>query len=107
MKIIVDRLPENPKDCIFSRATTGTRRCVHNSHICALARGNECPHLTAITDQTVEFSDEHIFALMRARFPGCNLNMEEAETTESAPEQSKPEKRTTKKAAKKKDDASE
>lgn len=45
MKIIVDKLPENPNECIFSRINTGTRRCAHNAKICLLARGEECPFL--------------------------------------------------------------
>jgi hypothetical protein len=45
MKIIVDKLPENPIECIFSRINTGTRRCAHNGKICPLTRGEECPFL--------------------------------------------------------------
>ena len=46
MKIIVDKLPENPLECVFSRINTGTRRCAHNAKICPLTRGEECPFLT-------------------------------------------------------------
>lgn len=49
MKIIVDKMPENPLECIFSRINTGARRCVHNALICRLTRGEECPFL-AVAD---------------------------------------------------------
>lgn len=45
MKIIVDKLPENPLECVFSRINTGTRRCAHNAKICPLTRGEVCPFL--------------------------------------------------------------
>ena len=45
MKIVVDKLPENPLECVFSRINTGTRRCAHNAKICPLTRGEECPFL--------------------------------------------------------------
>ena len=45
MKIIVDKLPENPLECIFSRINTGTRRCAHNAKICLLTRDEKCPFL--------------------------------------------------------------
>ena len=46
MKIVVDKLPENPLECVFSRINTGARRCAHNAKICPLTRGEECPFLT-------------------------------------------------------------
>ena len=45
MRIIVDKLPENTIECIFSRINTGVRRCAHNAKICPLTRGEECPFL--------------------------------------------------------------
>lgn len=98
MKIVVDRLPENPKDCIFSRVTTGTRRCVHNSHICPLSRGGECPYLTE--------GQRVIVGVDLAQGDDFGGAVPESETTEAAPEQSAPEKRTTEKTSEKKDGAS-
>lgn len=82
MKIIVDKLPENPLECIFSRINTGTRRCAHNAKICLLTRDEECPFLAE-------------------KFPvsPTAIQFELPEDVEPAPE---PKKRVTKKVAAKK-----
>ena len=45
MKLIVDKMPETAKDCLFSAMGTGKPRCRHDVKLCPLQRGEECPHL--------------------------------------------------------------
>ena len=57
MKIIVDEMPKQPKECIFSECTN--RMC--NSYVCKLWRGrgcepNRCDFLKPITDYATEES---------------------------------------------------
>lgn len=85
MKIIVDKLPENPKDCVFSRITTGTRRCAHNAKICPLTRDEECPFLA---EGTVILG-------------GVDL-AQNADAVEVEPEKPEAKKRTTKRSTAKK-----
>lgn len=80
MKIIVDKMPENPLECIFSRINTGVRRCVHNAKICPLTRGEECRFLTIKVEAEPEI-------------------VEQPEEVDSVPEQ---KKRTSKRAPAKK-----
>lgn len=90
MKIIVDKLPENPLECIFSRINTGVRRCAHNAKICHLTRGEECPFLT---EGTVILG-------------GVDLarNADTVEAEPEKPEKPEPKKRTSKRSTAKKDE---
>ena len=45
MKIIVDKMPTEARECIFSNIATGKYRCRHNARLCPIARGEECPFL--------------------------------------------------------------
>ena len=46
MKIVVDKMPTEARECIFSNIATGKYRCRHNALLCPIARGEECPFLT-------------------------------------------------------------
>jgi hypothetical protein len=46
MKILVDKMPTEPRECIFSNIATGKYRCRNNALLCPLARGEECKFLT-------------------------------------------------------------
>ena len=59
MKLIVDKMPETAKDCLFSAMGTGKPRCRHDVKLCPLQRGEECPHLMEIASPvTIEFNGE-------------------------------------------------
>lgn len=83
MKLIVDRMPETAKDCLFSAMGTGKPRCRHDAKLCPLLRGEACPYL------------------MENVSPEPILLTQEATPVESAPE---PKKRTTKRSTAKKAD---
>lgn len=46
MKIVVDKMPTEARECIFSNIVTGKYRCRHNALLCPIARGGECQFLT-------------------------------------------------------------
>ena len=48
MKLIVDKMPVTANECLFSAMGTGKPRCRHDSKLCPLLRGEECPHLMEI-----------------------------------------------------------
>ena len=98
MKIIVDKLPENPLECVFSRINTGTRRCAHNAKICPLIRGEECPFLTVA--ETPSIDPEMIATLFEKRIRITETGAE-IETVIGVPTP-EPKKRTTKRSAAKK-----
>ena len=77
MKIVVDKMPTEAKECIFSNIATGKYRCRHNALLCPIARGGECKFLMEPPSSTI--------------------------TEETAPEV-KPKERTTKRSTAKKAD---
>lgn len=86
MKLIVDKMPETAKECLFAAMGTGKPRCRHDAKLCPLLRGEECPHLMVIhSSKLVEFDGE----------TQCEA------VAESIPE---PKKRTTKRSTAKKAD---
>lgn len=46
MKILVDKMPTEARECIFSTIATGKHRCRNNALLCPLTRGEECKFLT-------------------------------------------------------------
>lgn len=48
MKLIVDKMPTTANECLFSATGTGKPRCRHDGKLCAMLRGEECPHLMEI-----------------------------------------------------------
>ncbi len=85
MKLIVDKMPETAKDCLFSAMGTGKPRCRHDVKLCPLQRGEECPHLMEIpSPESVTLSQA--FEMMNP-------------ISEPVPE---PKKRTTKRSTAKK-----
>lgn len=49
MKIVVDKMPTEARECIFSNIATGKYRCRHNALLCPISRGGECKFLTEIS----------------------------------------------------------
>ena len=85
MKLIVDKMPQEPKECIYSSMNTGKHRCRHNALLCPLARGNECPFLMELPSQ-----------------PEAVLVADVADHAEVLPDISEPKKRPAKKSTSKK-----
>lgn len=83
MKLIVNEMPKNAQECMFSANGTGKYRCRHDAKLCPINRGGECPHLMAIV------SPEPIVIHSEMPFKAV------AEPTE-------PKKRTTKRSTAKK-----
>lgn len=52
MKIIVDRLPESPRDCCFGSNSTGKYRCKFDAHLCPIVRDGSCPYLADTRDRS-------------------------------------------------------
>ncbi len=66
MNILVDKLPENPRDCLFSLVSTGGEYCncklkmqddddweyrtFNGGCYCNLSRGKDCPYLKCLLD---------------------------------------------------------
>lgn len=57
MKLIVNKMPENAQECMFSANGTGKYRCRHDAKLCPINRGGECPYLMPIAslEPVVEF----------------------------------------------------
>lgn len=86
MKLMVNEMPKNAQECVFSANGTGKYRCRHDARLCPINRGGECPHLMAIASPApVEISAE-------------TLSKAVAESAEPV----EPKKRTTKKSTAKK-----
>lgn len=85
MKLIVNKMPETAKECLFAAMGTGKPRCRHDAKLCPLLRGEECPYLMEIpSPESVTLSQA--FEMMNP-------------ISEPVPE---PKKRTTKRSTAKK-----
>lgn len=51
MRILVDKMPTEARECIFSNIATGKYRCRHNALLCPIARGGECKFLMELPSQ--------------------------------------------------------
>ncbi|MBO7309523.1 MAG: hypothetical protein J6V38_07835 [Kiritimatiellae bacterium] len=106
MKLIVDKMPETAKECLFAAMGTGKPRCRHDSKLCPLLRGEECPHMMEIPSpksvtltQACEIMGLTKSTLESKKLDGYNAQMSVID--ELAPE---PKKRTTKRSTAKKAD---
>ena len=99
-------MPDTAKECLFSAMGTGKPRCRHDSKLCPLLRGEECPHLMEIPSpesvtltQAFEMTGLAKPAPESEKLDGYNTQMSVID--ELAPE---PKKRTTKRSTAKKAD---
>ena len=93
MKLIVDKMPETAKDCLFSAMGTGKPRCRHDVKLCPLQRGEECPHLMEIVSpEPITLVQETPLAIVAEHVAEC------------VAEVPAPKKRTTKRSTAKKAD---
>lgn len=83
MKLIVNEMPKNAQECMFSANGTGKYRCRNDAKLCPINRGGECPYL------------------MVAETPKVTLDVNNLATAVSL-EAVEPKKRTTKKSTAKK-----
>lgn len=85
MKLMVNEMPKNAQECMFSANGTGKYRCRHDAKLCPINRGGECPHLMEIPSPEPVFEFDSV-ALREAVVDAV----------------SEPKKRTTKKSTAKK-----
>lgn len=100
MKLIVDKMPETAKECLFAAMGTGKPRCRHDAKLCPLLRGEECPHLMVVEAPSID--PEMIATLFEKRIKITESGAE-IETVIGVPTP-EPKKRTSKRSTAKKAD---
>lgn len=83
MKLIVNEMPKNAQECMFSANGTGKYRCRHDAKLCPINRDGECPYLMPIASPApIKLDEEMLF--------------------KAVTEPTEPKKRTTKRSTAKK-----